>query len=145
MTTSSWILTVIALIGCGKLLFDAVFAIGRWTKTVEQPDGTVIRKAPMTLERVGWELESIAKDIKELRSMFDTRYAELAAKVTADHQELRELRNWRAGLLSELGEHFHPIGIVDRMARESEQDRKSLHERLTLVEGIVNRRTDLRP
>ncbi len=151
MTAKDWITVMVALVSIANLIALRLVAVGRWAQKMETDSAESARadkenrKRPVTLERLGWEIEAIAKDIKDLRGMFDTRYSELAGKVTADHQDLRDLRNWRAGLLTELGEHFHPIGIVDRMVRESEADRKSIHERLSLVETIVNRRADLRP
>jgi hypothetical protein len=141
MTIDRWILLVIGLFSAFNILALRLVAVGRWAQKLETDTGN---KPKVTLERLGWEIEAIAKDIKDLRQSFDGRYAELAAKVTADHIELREIRSWKAGLLVELGQHFHPIGIIDRMAEESEKDRAGIHDRLSVLESIVNRRQDLR-
>jgi ribosome-binding protein aMBF1 (putative translation factor) len=146
MTLDRWILLAIGVLSAFNIVALRLIAIGRWTQKIDATDDErKASKEPFTLQRLGWEIESIAKDIRELRGMFDSRYAELAAKVTADHQLIREIMNWKAGLLGELTEHFYSIQLIDRMAKESETDRKSLHDRVAHVEDFVTRRTEPRP
>ncbi len=127
MNLAQWIGVVIGVIGCVKLLIDALFKIARWTSTVEHG---VEQKPKVTLDRLSWDLEQIGKDIRDLRTSVDGRYGELAGKVTADHQLVRELRDWKAGLYTELATHFYSISMIDRMAKESEADRKTLWDEL---------------
>lgn len=142
MTLDRWIMLVVGLIGAINLIGMRLIALGRWTQKTETD---LAAKPRVTLERLGWDIEAIGKDIKDLRAVFDGRYAELAGKVTADHQELRDIKNWRAGLLTELGKHFHPVGIVDRMILEGEKDRDGLRTRVAALEAIFDRRRDVAP
>ncbi len=127
---SSWLLTGIAVVGCVKLLIDTVLAIGRWTKKVEIGNE---QKPKVTLERLSWDIEQISKDIRELRTHGEGRYAELSARVTSDHQQLREVLNWKAGIYAELAQHFYSIPLIDRMFKEGEKDRAGIHVDIDLL------------
>lgn len=136
---NTWIVTTIAIVGCAKLLFDAVFTIGRWTKGVEHG---VEQKPKVTLERLSWELEQICREIRELKTAVDGRYAELTAKVNADHITIRDLLTWRAGLLGDLTAHFYSQPIVDRIAKEGETDRQAIRKDLDALKAFVYARRD---
>ena len=134
MNPNTWIITTIALIGCSKLLFDAVFAIGRWAKGVEKD---AEQKPKVTLDRLSWDLEQIGREIRDLKSALDGRYTELAGRVNADHITIRDFQTWRAGLMGEMAQHFHSQQMVDRMFKEGEQDRAGIHKELRDLQSLV--------
>lgn len=137
MTFNAWIVTVVGVVGCVKLLADTIFTIGRWTKKVEIG---AEQKPKVTLDRLSWDLEQISKDIRDLRVSFDGRYAELSGRVTADHQLLREVLNWKAGIYTELSNHFYSIAFMDRIIKESEKDRGNLWTELDSLKAELHAR-----
>ncbi len=80
------------------------------------------QKPRVTLDRLSWDIEQLSKDVRAMGSTMETRYAELAARGTADHQLIRELMNWRAGIFGELAGHFYSQSTIDRMLASIEKE-----------------------
>lgn len=129
----------IAIVGCAKLLFDAVFAIGRWVKGIEKD---VEQKPKVTLDRLSWDLEQIGREIRELKVAVDGRYTELAARVNADHLAINNMITWRAGLLGELSAHFYVQPMVDRLLKEGATERAGLRKDVDELKAHVQARRD---
>ena len=53
------------------------------------------------------EVVAARQEIRDLKTAVDSRYAELAGRVNADHATMRDVLTWRAGLLAELADHFY--------------------------------------
>lgn len=105
-----------------------VFLAGRLFQRMIRGEADIklspIQKLSVDVERLE---ETVKREIAELRGHLGTQYTEVVQRVNLDHAHIRDLLNWRAGWLEEAMKHFYPIGMIDRMAKESEQDRKDLH------------------
>lgn len=83
--------------------------------------------------RIGAKIEGLTERLQDVKQSLDGRYLALELKVAEDHEHIRQIQTWKAGMLLETLEHVYPKSMVDQMFSE-------LRNELKTMRAILDRR-----